>query len=174
MNVYVLSIKVESDNNEINYHCTDIFYSLEEAIKNGKIQLRDICADYYDIHRKSVSKSRLYKFYNNKNLYYQFDISVVSGERKRFNTSNEIMRYFNKNINDIPNYQLYEFLLSLVECENRYYRYDGKLKGGEIMTQAPKLERAFASRVHFSMESCERRNWYIFEYTTDDDYKDLD
>ena len=167
MNIYVLSIKVEFDNNDVHYYCTDIFYSLEDAIKNGKIQLRDICADYYNISHKSLSKNRLYKFYNNKKLYYEFQISVVSGDRKRFNTSNEIMEYFNNNINNIPDDQLYNFLLSLVEFENRYYKYDGKLIGGEIMAQAPKLERAFAYRVHFSMESCERRNWYIFEYTTD-------
>lgn len=164
MHIYILSLKVSSDNNEINYFYNGIFYSLEEAINIGKIELYDLCCNYLDTDE--VSKSRLYKFYNNKNLYYEFQISVVSGNRKRFNTSDEIMEYFNKYINHIPNNKLYDFLLSLVECDNRYYHYDGKLKGGEVIAQAPKLENVFASRVYFSIESCKRRNWYIFEYNT--------
>lgn len=172
MNIYVLSLKISSDDDKINYCYPGIFYSLEEAIDIGKIELYDFCCNYYDCNY--VSKRQLYKFYNNKNLYYEFHISVVSGDRKRFNSSNEIMKYFNENINNVSEDQLYQFLLSLVQCENRYYRYDGKLKGGEIIPQAPKLECAFECRVYFNMESCGRRNEYIFEYTTDEDYKDLD
>lgn len=167
MNIYVLYIKISSDDDSINYFYSDIFYSLEESIRIGKIELYDFCCNFYDCDE--VSKQKLYKFYNNKNLYYEFQISVVSGNRKRFNTSNEIMKYFNKYIKYIPNNKLYDFLLSLVKCENRYYRYDGKLIGGEIMNQHPKFERVFSSRVYFSIESCKRRNWYIFEYTTSDE-----
>ena len=164
MNIYVLTLYVSSDDNKINYRSNNIFYSLEEAINHGKIELYDLCCDWFDTD--DVSKRKLSKFYNNKNLYYEFQVSIVSGNRKRFNTSNEIMEYFNKYINHIPYNKLYNFLLSLVECDNRYYRYDGKLKGGEIVVQAPKLENVFASSVYFSIESCKRRNWYIFEYNT--------
>lgn len=166
MNIYVSSIKIISDDGKINYSSSAIFYSLEEAIESGKNELYDICCYYLAEKIDTISKNKLYKFYNNKNIYYEFQISVVSGNRKRFNTSTEIMEYFNKYIDHIPDNKLYDFLLSLVECDNRYYRYDGKLKGGEPKTQQPKLEYAFSSRVHFSMESCERRNWYIFEYNT--------
>lgn len=162
MNTYILSLKVSSNDDKINYIYCDIFYSLEEAINIGKTELYNFCCDYFDTNE--VSKNKLYKFYNNKNIYYEFQISIVSGSRKRFNTSIEIMEYFNRCINHIPNNKLYDFLLSLVEYDNRYYRYDGKLKGGEPKTQKPKLECAFSSRVYFSMESCKRRNWYIFEY----------
>ena len=167
MNIYVLSLRVLLDNEGINYSYTNIFYSLEEAIKIGKSELYDICANYYD--SDEVSKNKLYKFYNNKNLYYDFQISVVSGSRKRFNTSNEIMEYFNKYIDKIPNHKLYDFLLSLIEYDNRYYKYDGKLKGSEPISQRPKLEYAYGCRVYFSIESCKRRNWYIFEYTINKD-----
>ena len=157
------------NDDKINYFYSDIFYSLDEAVRLGKLELYNFCCDYYD--QEEVSKGKLYKFYHDKNLYYDFTVSVVSGSRKRFDTSDEVMEYFNKCIDHIPDNKLYDFLLTLVECVNRYYRYDGKLKGGEPVVQCPRLERAFARRVYFSMESCQRRNWYIFEYTTSKDYK---
>ena len=58
MNIYVLSLKISSDDDKINYFYSGIFYSLEEALNIGKIELYDFCCNYYDCN--DVSKRRLY------------------------------------------------------------------------------------------------------------------
>ena len=161
MNIYVLFIKVESEKYEINTAFNNIYYTLEDAISKGIIELKNICLDYYDINE--ISDNKLKKFYINKNLYYEFQISVINSNRKRFNTSKELMDYFNTNIKNISNNNLYDFLLSLVQYDNRYYNYKGKLIGSEPAAQIPNDCLGFI--VEFSYESCIRRQYYKFDYT---------
>ena len=94
---------------------------------------------------------------------YFICISVISTDRKIFNTSKELMDYFNSNIKNISNNNLYDFLLSLVTSDDYTYDYEGNLVDHSIEVQCPALERVFSPNVEFDMESCEQGK-YTFEY----------
>lgn len=165
MNIYVLFIKVDNDKYNIHTSFNNIYYILEDAINDGIIELKNICLDYYNA--EAVSINRLKKFYNKKDIYYDFTISVISPKRVRFNSSKELMNYFNNNIKNISNNEeLYNFLLTLVQYDNRYYDYNAKLKGCEPVPQYP--EQSLGCVVDFSYESCIRRGYYKFDYTCKD------
>ena len=161
MNIYVLFIKVESEKYEINTAFNNIYYTLEDAISKGIIELKNICLDYYDINE--ISDNKLKKFYINKNLYYEFQISVINSNRKRFNTSKELMDYFNTNIKNISNNNLYDFLLSLVDSITVLYDYFGNILYTHIDDASPIEENVYYSKIDFNEEDC-KKGIYTFEY----------
>lgn len=154
-NIFILNIRVNKKSGYPDYIDGGIFYTLEEAIQNGIDSLNV----YYKNNNRFIKNKD--KFFKNKDYY--FSISIISTNRKRFNTSKELMDYFNTNIKNISNDNLYDFLLSLVVSDDRFYDYKGKLITSAPQKQYPKLESYCSSIVQFSMESCEI-GYYKFCY----------
>ena len=163
MNVYITVVKIEWKEKGVFDYITSVEYSLEDAVQKGVQILKENCMDYLDAD--SINERQIKRYYQNKKLYYDFRVLVVSGNRKRFSTSEALMNYYKT---EICNYQsgieLYEFLLTLVESDLRIYNYKGKLIGSCPVLQVPKHERAFSCLVDFSMESCIRRGYHQFSY----------
>lgn len=157
-NIYICNINIEHKNykNNVNIIC----YSIEEALHNSKIFMND----FYELYKEQYNDNlSLYDFYTNENTFYECTIDIVSGNRIRFNTSKELMDYFNTNIKNISNDNLYDFLLSLVVSETLYFDYKGNLQSSEINKQLPVNENVLIARVYFTEEDC-KNGKYIFEY----------
>lgn len=89
---------------------SNISYSLEDALSIGKQEIRDY---FYNIIYKNSDVDEIpdditdeqletsIKTNLDKNISYSILISIVSGNRIRFNTSKELMNYFNTNIKNI-------------------------------------------------------------------------
>ncbi len=164
-NIFILNIKLEFEDSDISYSNRFICYTLDEAIESG---IEDIKWQYNNISNTDtdITDIELENFIN-KITYFEFSIDIISGNRKRFNTSKELMDYFNTNIKNISNDNLYDFLLSLVESDRRLYDYKGNFISSEVSIQIPKDEYCIRSNVQFSMESC-RNGEYRFEYRYED------
>ena len=147
-------------------------YSLEDAIYVGKSIIRDYCYESifentdFELLPDDVTDNELESFIANKrneNKSYSIIIEITSGNRKQFETSKELMDYFNNNIKNISNEELYDFLLSLVVSESREYDYSGEFISSKIWEQCPTLERAIFSNVNFNEQDC-LNGIYTFEY----------
>lgn len=136
--IYVLTINMYIEDNIIDTSCT-IHYTLTQALNCFKDQMR------------------IYKKYTN----FDCVIQVVSCNRIKFTKTQELLDYFNQNINSIKNKDLYDFLLSLVECDRLIYNKDIKIIYSEIDEQVPK--DCGYSNVKFTEESC-KEGLYEFDY----------
>lgn len=164
-NIYILNLTIAKN----NYDCefldaivdNGIFYTLEEAISYGKWVFVNMACNEYD--KEIITDKELDKFINDNKIEYRFIISIVSSNRKRFNSSNDIMDYFNSKIKFISNDNLFEFLLSLIENYNITYDYYGNIICEEPIQQYPKDSHVISSIVDFTIESCKNGN-YKFKY----------
>lgn len=144
-----------------NIHKSYTHYSLEDAIQCGLSYISD---EFYDIYNRSpYNNQELEDFINNNFEDDCILINVISGNRIRFNTSKELINYFFDNINKISNENLYDFLLSFVECDNLFYDYKGNLLNSEISTQCPVEEYGWDAHVIFTEDSC-KEGKYRFSY----------
>lgn len=162
--LYLTGVSKISDDS-INIIQYDVYDTLEEALENGKDAIRSDCYNNSNTTLKTENdyieylKSLKIKY----NMYYLIEISIISTNRKRFNTSKEIMEYFNTNIFNISNDNLYDFLLSLVESDDYVYDYEGNLLYHQIQDQSPILESGYSNDIDFDIESCKNRK-YTFVY----------
>lgn len=169
--VYASKYKT-SENSILN---VGLFDNLDEALKFGKNTIRNYCYNtifkYLPIKDSElpidVTDDQLDNFIDIESFTYFITISVVSCNRKRFNTSKELMEYFNNNINNISNDNLYDFLLSLVEYHNKVYDYTGKFLWSSIIEQTFLNEKIYDSNIDFDEEKCKTQQ-YKFEYKTRD------
>lgn len=135
--------------------------TLEDTVVWMKDKLESEFYDNYGLEPKSDEE--LYEFVNKYITDFEFNVCVVSGNRKIFNTSKELMNYFNLNIKNISNENLYDFLLSLVQWDGLSLDYKGNITGNCICEQYPINEHIIISDVKFSEKSCKKRN-YTFSY----------
>ena len=154
-NIFILNIRVNKKSGYPDYIDGGIFYTLEEAIQNGI----DSLSVYYKNNNRFIKNKD--KFFKNKDYY--FSISIISTNRKRFNTSKELMDYFNTNIKNISNDNLYDFLLSLVDSITVLYDYFGNILYTHIDDASPIEENVYYSKVDFNEEDC-KKGIYTFEY----------
>ena len=154
-NIFILNIRVNKKSGYPDYIDGGIFYTLEEAIQNGI----DSLSVYYKNNNRFIKNKD--KFFKNKDYY--FSISIISTNRKRFNTSKELMDYFNTNIKNISNDNLYDFLLSLVNSISVLYDYFGNILYKYIDDASPVKENVYYSKVDFNEEDC-KKGIYTFEY----------
>lgn len=167
-NIYILNLSIVKNNWECQFLDAivdnEIFYTIEEAIDYGKYSFLNMFYNEYD--RKIISNNELDKFIQDNNIEYIFNISIVSNNRKRFNTSNELMDYFNDNIKFIKNEKLFDFLLSLIQYYNITYDHHGNIISEEPIEQYPKDSYVVSSIVDFTFESC-KKGKYRFQYDID-------
>ena len=154
-NIFILNIRVNKKSGYPDYIDGGIFYTLEEAIQNGI----DSLSVYYKNNNRFIKNKD--KFFKNKDYY--FSISIISTNRKRFNTSKELMDYFNTNIKNISNDNLYDFLLSLVDSITVLYDYFGNILYTHIDDASPIEENVYYSKIDFNEEDC-KKGIYTFEY----------
>ena len=153
----------------------DIAYTLEDSIKIGKNSIRNYCYNkiYEDVSDEdldnipdNITDDQFESFISNKlkeGNTYAIIISIISGNRKRFNNSKELMEYFNNNIKNISNDNLYDFLLSMVISEDRFYDYNGNYINTFIWDQCPLLESSWDAKIDFNEDDC-KKGIYTFEY----------
>ena len=154
---------------------SNIAYTLEDAIKNGK----DIIESYFynEIYENisdeeidnipdELSDEQIENIISDRlknNISYLITVNIISGNRRRFNTSNELMEYFNNTIKNISNENLYDFLLSMVTHVDNLYNYKGEYISSYIWEQCPLLDPIWESNVDFNEEDC-KKGIYTFEY----------
>ena len=102
---------------------TDVLDSFEDAMQFGKYIIESDCYNNED----KVEINNYDKYITESALSYNILISEISKNRKRFNNSKELMDYFNTNIKNISNDNLYDFLLSLVNSIDNLYDYFGNI-----------------------------------------------
>lgn len=147
-------------------------YTLEDAINIGKRTIWDYC--YNEICKdleiedlpEDITKDQFELFISDKlkeNKSYAIIVEIISGSRIRFDTSVELMEYFNSNIKNISNNELYDFLLSLVASQSITYDYNGNYICSNIWEQCPILENGYSSKIDFNENDC-LKGIYTFEY----------
>lgn len=133
---------------------------IEDAIETGKTQFVEMFYEKYD-HKPSYQE--LENFIHNEIYDPYFSINIISGNRLIFDTTDELMGYFFQNIKNIPNEEIYDFLLSLVEDQTLFFDYNGKLINSEISSQCPREECGWDAHIEFTEESC-KDGKYKFTY----------
>ena len=64
---------------------------------------------------------------------------------------------------DITNDNLYDFLLSLVNCEYIQYDYNGDIVYSDIVHYSPLKEKVFSCNINFNEKDC-KNGIYTFSY----------
>ena len=164
-NIYILNLSIAKNNWDCEFLDAvvdnEIFYTLEEAIEYGKYSFLNMIYNEYE--KEIISKEELDNYIKDNNIEYIFRVSIVSNNRKRFNTTKELMDYFNSNINFISNDNLFNFLLSLIQYYNISYDYNGNIISEEPIEQYPENLNMTSSIVDFTVESC-KNGKYRFKY----------
>lgn len=163
--IYSLNLSIAKNNWECEFLDAiidnEIFYTLEEAVEYGKYSFLNIIYNEYD--KEDISNEELNKYIQDKNIEYNFIVSIVSTNRKRFDTVKELMDYFNFNINYISNDDLFDFLLSLIQYYNITYDHHGNIISEEPIIQYPDDPFVVSAIVDFTIESC-KNGRYRFNY----------
>ena len=136
-------------------------YSLEEAIESGKFHFIDIFKQKYD--REPYNDNEFQDFIESDIKCPFFNISIISGNRLRFNTSKELITYFMNNINKINNNELFDFLLSFVDSYDMVYNYKGEFMNYIVSSQCPSEEYGWDAHIEFTEESC-KEGKFLFSY----------
>lgn len=119
----IYSVHVQVNNKKGYPVYTNYFYAynLNKAIELGKIEF----IRYYNNHKSKFSKISFSEYMNK--LDYCFFIDIISGNRIEFNSYKDLKYYFDSNILNISNNELYDFLLSLIDFIYTAYDYNGNL-----------------------------------------------
>lgn len=169
-NIYILNMRIipnafNCEYLDCRFNSEIIFYSLEDAIEYGKSEFVYMYNNYYnDSSNKNPSIIDLEEFIKEKSIQYFFDIKIVSGNRKKFNTCAELMDYYNKHVKDIPNDNLFNFLLTLVDSYDISYDFKGNIISEEIIPQKFLKNDMVDYQFDFSPESCSKGIVYKFYY----------
>lgn len=149
----------------------NLFNTLNDALYFGKNKIKEYC--YNSIYNTIddnvpdyLTEEELNNYINlllSKDINLYIVISVVSTNRIIFNTFKDLSKYFNDNINNISNEELYDFLLSLVDNDTRFYDHNGNYLSNFIFEQQPKLDFTCGSEVYFNEEDC-KKGIYTFNY----------
>ena len=142
-----------------------LYDTFDDALDGARIIIKTDCFNNsnIDLDKEEDYDNYLQNIKIEKNIVYTIFISVVSTDRKKFNTSKELMDYFNINIKNISNDNLYDFLLSLINYDEYIYDYNGNLLDHFIEKQYPLLERLISAEVDFDEDSC-KQGKYTFKY----------
>ena len=139
---------------------TDVLDNFEDAMQFGKYIIESDCYNNED----KVKINNYTKYISESALSYNILISEISKNRKRFNNSKELMDYFNTNIKNISNDNLYDFLLSLVNSIDNLYDYFGNILYRYIENMNFKINPSiYRADVDFNEEDC-KKGIYTFNY----------
>ena len=127
--------------------------SLEEGKRIGLNILKIVAGEF----NRSVDD-----FYTDEDICYTFNINITSKHKQSFNTCKEVMEYYDNNIDNISNNDLYDFLLSLVDENIRHYSYTGELLENELFPVELK-ENVFSYTLDFDINYI-KSGYYRFEY----------
>lgn len=156
-NVYFLNLQIIPNNYECKYLDAVIdygtFYTLEEAISYGIHSFKSVYMNNCNVDKEPTIEE-MEEFISKFNIEYRFIIHIVSGNRKRFNNSKELMEYFNDKISNVPNEELFDFLLTLISDYYIVYDYNGNKITGEADPPEFTDEDIYAYYLDFSPESC--------------------
>ena len=162
--IYMVTVSRQS--NESNSLLdVEVCDTLESALEYGKIIIRNNCYNRsnIDLDTEEDYINYLNRIKKEHDIEYIILISEISTNRKRFNTSKELMDYFNTNIKNISNDNLYDFLLSLVDSITVLYDYFGNILYTHIDDASPIEENVYYSKIDFNEEDC-KKGIYTFEY----------
>lgn len=165
--IYLPNISlIRSDGNMIEKG-SYIDFCLDNAIKSGLSIIKD---EFYELfERDAENEKEIEDFIINHTSCFSFSITVISGNRKIFNTSEELIEYFQNNIDKISNENLYDFLLSLVEYDILSLDCNGNIIGNYIESQSPLDELVCIFDVEFSEETCKNGKYrFLYNHTGKD------
>lgn len=154
------------------YSCTNcdnsqlICYSLKDAIEYGVQSFKDLFYNKYlkDYENEDELNEFIENEIRNDNIRGEFIIEIISCNRLEFESEHEILSYLIENIDNVSNDNLYDFLLTMVNSEVRFYDHKGNYISNDINTQNCGLE-CYNSQVSFSEYSCKERKFqFAYEY----------
>lgn len=180
--VTVSEYKGDMSNKENFYYCSKRFPeytciqdSLEDALDIGKRSIRSLITkmlytgiDDYEDYRpnKEILKEQVDSFINFRlkelRINYCITIDIISGNRKIFSDVRELLDYFNTNISNITNDELYDFLLSIACSDQQLYDYNGKFIENGITMPIRYESEKYKFDIKFTEQSC-RNGIYKFE-----------
>lgn len=159
----VITSRVSIINSIIDAEICD---TLEGAFEYGKNIIKDNCFNRskIDLDTEEDYINYLNDIKEDHNVEYTILISEISKDRKRFNDCKELMDYFNSNIKNISNENLYDFLLSLVNSVDTLYDYFGNILYKDITGMNFKRSPlVYHSDIDFNEEGC-KKGIYTFNY----------
>ena len=151
-------IYISVTNNDEHFVC----FSLEDAIQIG---INEFKKSFYNYNlREPINNEELEYFVKNKCNTDSFLVEVISCNRITFESIDEILSYLKYNIDIIPNDELYDFLLKMVNSEIRFYDHNGKFISNDFDIQNCGLD-CYNANIEFTEESCKDRKFkFSYEY----------
>lgn len=172
-NIFILHCNLYDKDMSIKIHNSNTsFYTLKEAEEYGKTFLKECYIADNNLSMNDISKISeidIDKYLNTHS--YDFSIEIISGNRKRFNTSMELISYFISYIKFIKYDKLYDFLLSLVEFDIRFYDCKGNFIGSDILQMDIKSNMIGCPELKFSIESCREGKYRFLSHNCN--YEDI-
>lgn len=143
---------------------TGIYDTLEDAIYSGKNNLISFIRDLIEYEKDDNISKIIQDYINNaliNGIEYSIIINVFSTNRKKFIEAKDLIDYLNNNIINVPDCELYDFLLSLVEYDTRIFDYNGNYQSNMIIGRSMLNTRSYD--LDFTEDSCKYRK-YKFKY----------
>lgn len=103
----------------------ECFYSEEEALEGALSFWKDKMTEYVRDGIGEVTHEYLMEIARRNVTHNMISVCVVSPERKKFSTLKEMRKYYTENILNVEPDKRYDFLLSLLQCDERFYDEDG-------------------------------------------------
>lgn len=131
---------------------------LEDAVKYscGSL-LREMCRYYIDEEGfvADLTEEQEFEVFNEKVQDYSVKISAISSNCIQFDSQEELAKYYAEQVanNVLTEESMYDFLLSLVKCEERYYDIHGRLLRSRIVRHELDGTTEYDIIPDFSMES---------------------
>ena len=97
--------------------------------KNLKVSIQDACSFFKNtlekIYNKNLSNKDIDYIIDNDIMEHSIQVLIFHKHRIRFDTATEIREYYINNIFDISKNHMYDFLLSMIDHDERNYTYNG-------------------------------------------------
>lgn len=153
--IYITNIQIKNKKGYPIYMNSFYSYDLEDAITKGKNEL----FNYYNNHKPRFRKISFDDYM--EKLEYCFFIDTISGNRIKFKSYFDLKEYYDQNILNISNNELYDFLLSLLEYMYSAYDYKGNLIESEGFFDDD-IEKLAVYEVRFTEDGCSKGE-YLFD-----------
>lgn len=173
--IYILKIvpMLDDISNEFIYRHSiygEIFKEFDKAIEYGIKILKEIVEDYLETCIEEIDQSDIDFIYSTRP--YIFTIRKYAIDCLDFNSTDDLLRYYDENINKISNFEnKYDFIMSLISYEDLHFDHIGKLINTNINNKYDDCSIRFTSKsfhFNYTLDKFKDGDFVIRKYENDE------
>lgn len=154
--VYFSHVWIRAEKWEDNFRHVEYFTTMEEALADA-INAFDSQLRKFSGRKEDLTDEEKQQIIEEHFLDYKIAVEVVSKHRIRFDYAEEIRRYYVENVFDVPKGEMYDFLLTLINHDERNYDFRGEFLNSRDKHQLlGDTDYGYIELPLFSMENAER------------------